>query len=74
MSNYDLEFRYPAGWTLVATGTRVNDETANEAAGEQVARWVSERPIPLAGFNLGKYKSVSARSAETLVEAYARQG
>ncbi len=73
MSNYDLEFRYPPGWTLVATGKRVQDSQPGETGG-QVSRWVSERPLPLAGFNLGKYKSVSARSKETVVEAYASLG
>jgi hypothetical protein len=74
MSNYDLEFHYPAAWTLVATGKRVRESAAITTDGQQVARWVSERPIPLAGFNLGKYKSVSARAGETVVEAFAASG
>ena len=73
MSNFDLEFRYPAGWTLVATGKRIQETPAQEN-GEQISRWVSERPFPLAGFNLGKYKSVSARAGSTIVEAYASSG
>ncbi len=73
MSNFDLEFRYPTGWTLVATGKRMQ-ETPGQENGEQVSRWVSERPFPLAGFNLGKYKSVSARAGSTVVEAYASSG
>ncbi|HEX4486130.1 MAG TPA: M1 family aminopeptidase [Terriglobales bacterium] len=72
MSNYDLEFQYPVGWTLVATGKRVNEPSTKQ--GEQSARWVSERPMPLAGFNLGKYKSVSAHAGDTVVEAYAATG
>lgn len=68
MAEFDLEFRYPAAWTLVATGKRVALE---EAGGEQVSRWVSERPMPLAGFNLGKYVSGKARSGDTTVETYA---
>ncbi len=75
MSSYDMEFRYPAGWTLVATGKRVKEGVPTDAAiGEQVSRWVSERPIPFAGFNLGKYKSVAARAGQTVVEAYASSG
>jgi hypothetical protein len=74
MSNFDLEFRYPAGWTLVATGKRVQQVTAKEISAEQVSHWISERPFPLAGFNLGKYKTVSARAGETVVEAYASSG
>jgi len=71
MADFDLEFRHPAGWTLVATGKRVSSETAG---GEQVSRWVSERPIPLAGFNLGKYQAVRARAGETEVEIFAARG
>jgi len=71
MSDFDLEFRYPAGWTLVATGRRVSEETV---AGEAISRWVSERPIPLAGFNLGKYRTTRARAGETVVEIFAARG
>ena len=71
MSNFDLEFRYPAGWRLVATGKRVSTETV---AGEQVSRWISERPIPLAGFNLGKYTITTAKMSETMVEVFAARG
>jgi hypothetical protein len=71
MSAFDLEFRYPAGWTLLATGKRVSAETV---AGEQVSRWVSERPIPLAGFNLGKYRAAHANAGDTRVEVFAARG
>jgi len=81
MSNFDLEFRYPAGWTLVATGKRTETESSSSpgdpstgtisVAGEQVSRWVSERPIPIAGFDLGKYERVAAHAGEVTVEAYA---
>jgi Peptidase family M1 domain len=81
MSNFDLEFRYPVGWTLVATGKRTDarsaptpeDPGADGAppAGVQVSRWVSERPMPLAGFDLGKYERVVAHAGDVTVEAYA---
>jgi hypothetical protein len=81
MSDFDLEFHYPAGWTLVATGKRA-DATApsHQGAGgdpssnEQVSRWVSERPIPLAGFDLGKYERVTAHAGNVTVETYATSG
>jgi Peptidase family M1 domain len=78
MSNFDLEFHYPPGWTLMATGQRIDaPSAANVASGdsnppaEQVSRWVSERPIPVAGFDLGKYQRVEARAGEVVVETYA---
>jgi len=75
MANFDLEFRYPPGWTLVATGARVgpsaDSEAGPESTGEQVSRWVSDHPIPVAGFNLGKYQRVVARAGGVNVETYA---
>jgi peptidase M1-like protein len=81
MSKFDLEFRYPENWTLVATGKRVDSSPAASASGggssatlspgEQVSRWISDRPIPVAGFNLGKYARVVAQSGSVTVETYA---
>ena len=83
MSDFDLEFHYPPGWTLLATGKRVPvPSQANPASdgggltmpGEQVTRWVSERPIPIAGFNLGKYVRAVTRAGDVTVESYATAG
>ncbi len=71
MADFDLEFRAPREWTLVATGKRVSERTEGE---EQVSRWVSQRPIPLAGFNLGQYSRERAKAGEVEVEAYATRG
>ena len=78
MANFDLEFRYPPGWTLVATGKRT-DASSQIAAPtistpeEQVSHWVSERPIPIAGFNLGKYQRVVTKAGDVTVAVYATQ-
>jgi Peptidase family M1 domain len=79
MSNFDLEFRYPPGWTLVATGKRTDvvaaaAQTAIAPSVEQVSHWVSERPIPFAGFNLGKYREVTAHAGTVTVAAYGTGG
>lgn len=74
MANFDLTFEYPMGWTLVATGkpTAVSASDAPEnSAGLQIGRWISERPIPVAGFNLGKYKEATTRADTVAVETYA---
>ncbi len=72
MANYDLEFRYPQQWTLVATGKRVS--LTNEGA-DQAAHYVSERPMPVAGFNLGRYSVATAKTeSNVVVEAYATSG
>lgn len=77
-SEFDLQFRYPAGWTLVATGKRSEPVPAsaagahaNAAPGEQIGRWVSEQPIPMAGFNLGKYSHAVAHAGNVNVDVYA---
>ncbi len=77
MANFDLEFKYPPGWTLVATGKPVPNtqgENSPQLAGEQSSRWISDRPIPVAGFNLGKYRELTTRAGEIAVETYATVG
>jgi hypothetical protein len=79
-AQFDMEFHYPANWTLVATGKAVSGgtgedaETAADATAERVSRWISERPIPVAGFNLGKYVRAEAKTGAITVEAYGTQG
>jgi Peptidase family M1 domain len=75
MANFDLEFDYPPGWMLVATGaTQPSAPSAlAKAKGLESSRWVSERPIPVAGFNLGKYKVAKALAGNVSVETYATQ-
>ena len=81
MANFDLNFSYPVGWTLLAIGTRTgadpilpNDARPDGApsSAEQIhSHWVSSRPVPVAGFNLGRYVKASAKSGSVPVEAYA---
>ena len=83
MADFDLTFHYPPGWTLLATGkpsplsqpSTQPRQTAPSTAGEEhAARWVSERPIPVAGFNLGKYVRGAAQAGNVAVETYATIG
>jgi Peptidase family M1 domain len=77
MADFDLEFTYPDGWTLVATGNPApvsEASAAGKANGEQISRWVSDRPLPLAGFNLGKYKMATMQNGNVTVETYATEG
>jgi hypothetical protein len=77
MADFDLTFHYPQDWTLLATGKPMprTPQTVPPGPGnEQVARWVSERPIPVAGFNLGKYVRGSAQAGNVTVETYATSG
>jgi peptidase M1-like protein len=77
MADFDLKFNYPQGWTLVATGKSTPnspDDATAKTNGLQTSRWVSERPIPLAGFNLGKYKVATVKAGDVPVETYAATG
>ncbi len=83
MSDFDLTFHYPPGWTLVATGRpepaardaiREAQDATKGAEDEQMARWVSERPIPVAGFDLGKYVRATAQAGDVNVDTYATIG
>lgn len=67
-ANFDLEFRSPAGSTLVATGKRISEENAN---GVVTTHWISERPLPMAGFNLGQYRRAVTNDGPVQVAVYA---
>ena len=71
MADYDLSFRYPQSWMLVATGKPTTAVPATTSDGQQSQRWISERPIPVAGFNLGKYKVATAQAGNVTVQTYA---
>lgn len=76
MSDFDMQFRYPSEWTLLATGTRASArrETLPDGTSAQVARWTTDRPIPFAGFNLGKYVRATVPTGNLTVESYAAHG
>jgi len=68
MAPFDLQFHYPVGWTLVATGRR---SEANSTGAEQFSRWVTDRPVPVAGFNLGKFSQFTTHAGKVDVVTYA---
>jgi hypothetical protein len=55
-ATFDLSFRWPKRFTLVATGAKVE---SHEDADAKSGRWRSETPFATAGFNLGEYKVAS---------------
>jgi hypothetical protein len=68
MARYDITFRFPSAYTLVATGNRVSlDKQGNETTGH----WISDGEIPIAGFNLGRYIESSATAGGVQVHSYA---
>lgn len=73
MANYDLTFRFPQTWTLIATGKPAAGGLERDGA-DFVGHWVSEQPIPIAGFNLGRYTEASAEAGNVKVLDYATRG
>jgi Peptidase family M1 domain len=71
MANYDVTFRFPQLYTLVATGKRVS---LGQEGSQSIGRWVSEGPVPIAGFNLGRYVKCSANAGEVEIDSYATRG
>ncbi len=71
MANYDLTFRFPQPWSLIATGKRVSLQREGDG---YVGHWISDQPIPIAGFNLGEYVESSAKALNIEVNTYAARG
>ena len=71
MADYDLTFRFPQSWTLVATGKQVS---LTKDGASFIGHWLSEQPIPIAGFNLGQYTEARAEAGKVEVFDYAARG
>ena len=71
MTNYDVTFRFPEPWTVVATGKLVS---LQRQGGDFLAHWITEKPIPIAGFNMGVYVRSEAKSGDVEVDAYSARG
>jgi len=71
MANYDISFRFPDSFTLVATGKQLSLLQDN---GEYLGHWISDGPVPIAGFNLGRYIKTSATAGDVTVNSYATRG
>ncbi len=71
MANYDLTFRFPQPWSLIATGKRISLQREGDG---YVGHWISDQPIPIAGFNLGEYVESSAKALNIQVDTYAARG
>jgi hypothetical protein len=67
---YDLTMRWPRKLRLVATGTKIDE---HEEADIRVGHWKSEKPVSVAGFNLGEYATSSVTSANYSIDVYANR-
>jgi hypothetical protein len=69
-ADYDLTLHWPRKFRLVATGTKINE---SEEGDFRTGHWRTEKPISVAGFNLGDYLSVSVTDGSYSVEVYANR-
>lgn len=67
---FELSFRWPKHFTLVATGTKIESHEEGDA---RTGRWRSDVPFAVAGFNLGEYKMETAGSENPKIYLYANQ-
>jgi hypothetical protein len=69
-ANYDLTIRWPKRLRLVATGIKRSE---SEDGDFRVGHWQNEKPVSVAGFNLGDYVSTSIASDAPSVDVYANR-
>ncbi|MGB0036345.1 MAG: M1 family aminopeptidase [Candidatus Acidiferrales bacterium] len=67
---FDLSFRWPKRFTLVATGNRIE---SHDDADPKTGRWQSDVPFAVAGFNLGEYKMETAGTDKPKIHLYANR-
>lgn len=72
-ANYHMFFHVPKGLQLIATGTKVSENTDGKIT---TTEWKTEVPLPVVGFNLGKFAMKEAKVENKLgdnliIDAYA---
>jgi peptidase M1-like protein len=69
-SSYDFLVRWPRKLRLITTGTKLEEHEEGES---RVGHWKSEKPMSVAGFNLGVYASASVASGARSIDVYANR-
>jgi hypothetical protein len=69
-SSYDFLLRWPRKLRLIATGSKLEEHEEGEF---RVGHWKTEKPISVAGFNLGEYASASVASGSLSIDVYANR-
>jgi len=67
-AGYDLSMRWPRRLRLVATGANLDEREEGEY---RVGHWRTEKPVSVAGFNLGEYAFSSLSSGSHTISVYA---
>jgi hypothetical protein len=69
-SSYDFQMRWPRKLRLIATGSKLEEHEEGEW---RVGHWKTEKPMSVAGFNLGDYASASVASVAHSIDVYANR-
>ena len=69
-ASYDLTMRWPRHLKLVATGAKIDERSAGDF---RVGHWRSDKPLAIAGFNLGEYASSSLANEARTIDVYANR-
>jgi len=69
-SNFDLTFRNPKKYSLVATGNKASETVDGK---ESITNWKSGIPLAAAGFAFGDYKIVTEKVGDIEVQVYANR-
>ncbi len=69
-SNFDLTFRNPKKYSLVATGNKTSESVDGK---ESISNWKSDIPLAAAGFAFGDYKITTEMAGDIEVKVYANR-
>ena len=69
-SDFDLTFRTPKKYSLIATGGKVSQTIDG---GQLITNWKSEVPLAAAGFAFGDYKIYTEKVGDVEVQVYANR-
>jgi hypothetical protein len=69
-ASYDLTMHWPRHLKLVATGAKIDEQISGDT---RVGHWRSDKPLAIAGFNLGEYASSSLTAETRTIDVYANR-
>jgi hypothetical protein len=69
-ASYNLTMRWPRHLKLVATGAKIDEQSSGDL---RIGHWRSDKPLAIAGFNLGEYASSSIADETRTIDVYANR-
>src|SRR5260370_34940366 len=69
-ASYDPTMRWPRHKKLLPTGAKIEEQNSGDF---RTGHWRSEKPLAIAGFNLGEYASSSVTTESRTIDLYANR-